>query len=142
MWGRKRNKSGQDLMAKSCWRSERRRYGPAVVPNPSERVVCMRRSGSQHGRDLIAPAVPRGKKPLPARARNTTIETAQCCPPTGNGQRLCFEQSSSCFSLNLLTAMSHGGVNDPLQRSRLKIQFAFCLGIRYASHLSPVVNRI
>src|SRR5262245_65109080 len=45
-------------------------------------------------------------------------------------------------SLNLLTGMSHGGVNDPLQRSRLKIQFAFCLGIRYASHLSPVVNRI
>ena len=45
-------------------------------------------------------------------------------------------------SLNLLTAMSHGGVNDPLQRSRLKIQFAFCLGIRYASHLSPIVNRI
>ena len=33
-------------------------------------------------------------------------------------------------------------VIDPLQRSRLKIQFAFCLGIRYASHLSPVVNRI
>jgi len=33
-------------------------------------------------------------------------------------------------------------VNDPLQRSRLKIQFAFCLGVRYASHLSPVVNRI
>lgn len=46
------------------------------------------------------------------------------------------------YALNLLTAMSHGGVNDPLQRSRLKIQFAFCLGIRYASHLSPVVNRI
>src|SRR5215813_7701257 len=52
------------------------------------------------------------------------------------------EQSSAGFSLNLLTAMSHGGVNDPLQRSRLKIQFAFCLGIRYASHLSPVVHRI
>src|SRR5262249_13476210 len=31
---------------------------------------------------------------------------------------------------------------DPLQGSRLKIQFAFCLGVRYASHLSPVVNRI
>src|SRR5262245_21939012 len=30
---------------------------------------------------------------------------------------------------------------DPLQRSRPKIQFAFCLGIRHASHLSPV-NRI
>jgi len=38
--------------------------------------------------------------------------------------------------------MSHGGVDDPLQRSRLKIQVAFCLGIRHASHLSPVVNRI
>jgi hypothetical protein len=35
-----------------------------------------------------------------------------------------------------------GVVNDPLQRSRLKIQFAFCLGVRCASHLSPVVNRI
>src|SRR5439155_9902132 len=33
-------------------------------------------------------------------------------------------------------------VNDPLQRSRLKIQVAFCLGVRQASHLSPVVNRI
>jgi hypothetical protein len=31
---------------------------------------------------------------------------------------------------------------NPLQRSRLKIQFAFCLGIRYASHLSAVVSRI
>jgi hypothetical protein len=41
-----------------------------------------------------------------------------------------------------LTGKSDGGVNDPLQRSRLKIQFAFCLGIRYASHLSRVVNRI
>jgi len=38
--------------------------------------------------------------------------------------------------------MSHGGLNDPFQRLRLKIQFAFCLGIRYASHLSPVVNNI
>src|SRR5262245_61225167 len=49
-----------------------------------------------------------------------------------------------CCSLvhNFLTGMSRGGVNDPLQRSRLKIQFAFGLGIRYASHLSPVVNRI
>src|SRR5918996_1772122 len=28
---------------------------------------------------------------------------------------------------------------DPLQRSRLKIQFAFCLCIRCASHLSPVI---
>src|SRR5499426_4525082 len=45
-------------------------------------------------------------------------------------------------SLNLLIGMSHGGVNDPLQRSRLKMQFAFGLGIRYASHLSPVVHRI
>jgi hypothetical protein len=51
-------------------------------------------------------------------------------------------QSSSSFFLNFLTGMSHGGVNGPLQRPRLKIQFAFCLGIRYASHLSPVVNRI
>src|SRR5262245_46800335 len=42
--------------------------------------------------------------------------------------------------LNLLTATSHGGVNDPLQRSRLKMQFAFCLGVRYASHLSPIVT--
>jgi hypothetical protein len=33
-------------------------------------------------------------------------------------------------------------VNDPFQRSRLKIQVAFCLGVRHASHLSPVVNRI
>ena len=33
-------------------------------------------------------------------------------------------------------------VNDPLQRPRLKIQFAFCLGVRCASHLSAVVNRI
>ena len=33
-------------------------------------------------------------------------------------------------------------VNDPLQRSRLKIQVAFCLGVRHTSHLSPVVNRI
>jgi hypothetical protein len=31
------------------------------------------------------------------------------------------ERSSSSFFLNLLTGMSHGGVNDPLQRSRLKI---------------------
>ena len=52
------------------------------------------------------------------------------------------EQSSPRFSLNFLTGMSHGGVNDPLQRPRLKIQFASCLGIRYASHLSPIVNRI
>src|SRR4029453_12214463 len=52
------------------------------------------------------------------------------------------EKSSSCFSFNLLTGMSHGGVDDPLQRPRLKIQVAFCLGIRHASHLSPVVNRI
>ena len=52
------------------------------------------------------------------------------------------EQSSSSFFLNSLTGMSRGGVNDPFQRPRLKIQFAFCLGIRYASHLSPVVNRI
>jgi hypothetical protein len=34
------------------------------------------------------------------------------------------------------------GVNDPLQRSRLKRQFVFGLGIRHASHLSPVVHRI
>ena len=38
--------------------------------------------------------------------------------------------------------MNHGGVNDPLQRSRLKMQFAFGLGIRYPAQLSPVVNRI
>lgn len=31
---------------------------------------------------------------------------------------------------------------NPLQGPRLKIQFAFCFGIRYASHLSAVVNRI
>ena len=52
------------------------------------------------------------------------------------------EQSSLSFFRNLLTGMSRGGVNDPLKRPRLKIQFAFCLGIRYASHPSPVVNRI
>ena len=46
------------------------------------------------------------------------------------------------LSVAVLTGMSHGSVSDPLQRSRLKIQFAFCLGIRYASHLSSVVNRI
>jgi hypothetical protein len=44
--------------------------------------------------------------------------------------------------VNLLTAMSDGGANDPLQGSRLKIQFPFCLGIGCASHLSPVVDRI
>src|SRR5262245_58620545 len=37
---------------------------------------------------------------------------------------------------------SHGGLNDPLQGSRLEIQLASSLGIRYASHLGPVVNRI
>jgi hypothetical protein len=52
------------------------------------------------------------------------------------------EQFSSLFFLQLLTGVSRGGVNDPLQRPRLKIQFAFCLGIRHPAHLSPVVNRI
>ena len=33
-------------------------------------------------------------------------------------------------------------VSDPLQRSRLKVQFAFCLGIRCASHVGPIINRI
>jgi len=37
---------------------------------------------------------------------------------------------------------SHGSVNDPVRRSRLKIHFVLRLGIRYASHLGPVVNRI
>jgi len=53
----------------------------------------------------------------------------------------CSILSSLHLFLNLLTGMSHGGL-DPFQRLRLKIQFAFCLGIRYASHLSPVVNNI
>ena len=38
--------------------------------------------------------------------------------------------------------MSRGGVNEPLQRARLKVQFAFCLGIRCASHLHSVVDGI
>src|SRR4030095_2962951 len=54
----------------------------------------------------------------------------------------------SSRSLHSYSYFVHGirsrilSVNDPLQRSRLKFQFALCLGIRHASHLSPVVNRI
>ncbi len=40
------------------------------------------------------------------------------------------------------SSLSHSGASKPFQLSRLKIQFAFRLGIRYASHLSSVIDRI
>src|SRR4028119_812843 len=50
--------------------------------------------------------------------------------------------SCSTLVLQVAAAMNRVGVNHPFQRSRLKIQFAFCFGIRYTSHLSTVVNSI
>jgi len=44
-----------------------------------------------------------------------------------NYDRCSILSSLLLFSFNLLTGMSHGGLNDPFQRSRLKIQFAFAL---------------
>jgi len=49
-------------------------------------------------------------------------------------------EQSSFLLLNLLTGMSHGGLNDPFQQLRLKIQFV--LPWHSMSHLSSVVNNI
>src|SRR5215468_1956831 len=45
------------------------------------KLVCTRRLRS-HGRELLATAVHRGTRLLLVRARSTTIEKAQCRPPT------------------------------------------------------------
>jgi len=66
-------------------------------------------------------------KPLTSRVPlNSRLTTLNC---SAAGEIKCLDLSPFCPF-------------EPLQRSWLKIQFAFCLGIRYASHLSPVVNRI
>src|SRR5262249_17197883 len=86
--------------------------------------------------------------------RSDTI-TAISVSVTTNALTICATATNVCKSIRPAPCQEKRGKRshyfcripyflllDPLQRSRLKIQVAFCFGIRNASHLSAVVNRI
>jgi len=97
------------------------------------RYFCSGRTVPGHFVRAVCPSI----APCWRRLRPGGLTSVLICRPERS-------EGSALFpcSFHWLTGASDDGVGDPLQPPRPKMQFALCLGVRHASHLSPVVNRI